>query len=151
MIARFLSESIVLQKNSSLKHYFDENFDKKSFFGGSFYRQDNGLSWNLTDNKPGEWFVSDGLLWISYSQKFNYDTTNNILVLDIDPDSRSVRLRHDFVFLNQISLKDEEKQKISAAYVRKVMRKLKDKTSLDFLEKCSKKRHDWTKNDLKGI
>ena len=145
-------------KNTTLQDYLDRNFVERSLKHpniSDFYERKQYVTWLLTDENPGEWFISGDYLWISFSKRYRYDAQNRIIILHADMDNHFITFGTEFSFPRDIEIEDEDKMETAALCIRKLMRKLakqKDvKSALKFVEKYSMIFHDWTKKDLKEI
>ena len=157
MIAKILSESIIM-KNSSLQTYLNKNFVDSCFKDPDaidFFRRSNYTTWDLSDSMPGVWFVRHGYLWVSYSQRFRYETMNRIIVFLIDEDRHYLIFKKDLVLPFGVNVDDEDAMERAGLCVRKFMRKLaaqkNAKSALKSLEDYSDTFHEWTKEDVKEI
>ena len=144
MIAKILNEAMLPKKNNSalLKHLDDWRI---ADFPGSY---------NLSDGKPGTWFVKEiesslskdkiEILVFSASMEIEYGTADYLLVYNNEvgsPDSYPATLFHYARYGEPCSPKDKAQAKVNSACMRKFVRDLANVTTSGELDKKIKAVH----------
>ena len=150
----------VISKNTTLADFLKALGGSRGvkFIGDAdrLFHKSKGFSWNLTDGKPGEWFVTTtekGIieyLWISFSNRSTKGDVNWIYELAVSRrDEGGVDLLPWFkaCFSPEIKGNDEKKRKKAAQFVRNLMRdpivRRGGQEASDKLHKASHAHNEW--------
>ena len=165
MIAKFLTESFQaspIQKNTTLEDFIVMSFPKvpldTTFHSIGSVIYEHGVSLELSDNKPGEWFVCRGtqqsedgrFLVISCSSLLpEAMICNSIYVFSFLEEKKEHIGFYTWYSFKGVPVKDTEQKKAYGAFVRKLMRDShvrKGGTSLyQFLKKAEIEGWKWKK------
>ena len=162
MIAKFidLDESIILNKNTSLKDFVYSTVSERNLFATilkDIVDEENFFSLNLTDGKPGEWCVMEeeeySFLFVSFSDKMNHRETVNKIYVFRFPKGKSkektfAACEETFQFFNTVLSDEKEKAKKAAQFIRKLMHSSvvmhgSRKDAVWKMEELSKKAYTW--------
>ena len=138
MIARFLKESFSaspIQKNTTLEDFVVMNFPKVpldvTFHSIGSIIHEHGVSLDLSDEKPGEWFVcrgtqqsEDGRFLVISCSSFVPEAMicNSIYVFSFLDGNKEHIGFYTWYSFKGVSVKDKEQRKAYGIFVRKLMR-----------------------------
>ena len=157
MIARFMNEALVINKNTSLKKFIYSNFSKKVLSDTvvkTVVEGEYNYSMNLTDGKPGNWCVmdwrGDSYLFVSCSYEYTHNKQefrNSIIVSRFSEEKDAFPWISNYFFTDSVIL-GTEKAKNAAMFIRKLMHSPKvmsgNYAKADrMIQKESKIQHSW--------